>query len=117
MGEEHGRTRRARCSREDFVKPLRRARAGSRGFYFERAWELEILSRCSLTKPRVGDCASIKSMFASYIVYATDVPEDMEGPAVFMAAVQCRSERFAHSRPRLPASFRGPQRLGAPRTT
>ena len=89
MGEKHGRTRRARCSREDFVKPLRRARAGSRGFYFERAWELEILSRCSLTKPRVGDCASIKSMFASYIVYATDVPEDMEGPAVFIAARLC----------------------------
>ena len=28
-------------------------------------------------------------MFASYIVYATDVPEDMEGPAVFIAARLC----------------------------
>ena len=36
-------------------------------------------------------------MFASYIVYATDVPEDMEGPAVFTAG-----ERYIA--PRLPKS-------------
>ena len=61
-----------------------------------------MLSRCSLTKPRVGYCASIKSMFVSYIVYATDVPEDMEGPAVFNAA---RSWGLGAIAPRDAATF------------